>query len=137
MKRFVIGAVVVVAAIAAGVAYSAASPSAKLDKQDRVWGGGIAATSATPTNLVCAQNDPSVCIASPRNLAVDAHAEGNGSQSRWQLRVRDSDITIGHLRAGGRQQRGDRRSRSRQSRPRQRRSRVRPVLRRPRNDEAG
>jgi hypothetical protein len=81
MKKLFVGAVVVVAAVAAGVAYSAASPSAKLNKQDRVWGGGIAAASATPTNLVCAQNDPSVCIPSPRNFAVDAHAEGNGSQA--------------------------------------------------------
>ena len=81
MKKLLVSAVILTALAGAGIAYSAASPSAKLAKQDRVWGGGIAAASATPTNLVCSINDSSVCLARPRNFAVDAHAEGDGSQA--------------------------------------------------------
>ena len=38
MRKFGLYAVTLVALVAAGVAYSAASPSAKLQKQDRVYG---------------------------------------------------------------------------------------------------
>jgi hypothetical protein len=72
MRKFVLLAVALVAVVGAGVAYSAASPSAKLDKQDRLWGGGHWSSG-------CAINDPSTCITNGRNVAVDAHAAGDGS----------------------------------------------------------
>jgi hypothetical protein len=81
MRKFVVCAVILSAVVGAGIAYSAASPSAKLVKQDRVWGGGIAAASASDANAVCAVNGPNICINRPRNFAVDGHAEGDGSQA--------------------------------------------------------
>ena len=57
----------------ASVAFSAASPSAKLQKQDRLWGGGQVAAGT------CSITDPDFCIGPARNLSVDAHAEGDGS----------------------------------------------------------
>ena len=81
MRKFVFCAVTLAAVVSASVAYSAASPSAKLAKQDRVWGGGIAAASATATNPVCAVNDSTLCLGNPRNFAVDAHAESDGSEA--------------------------------------------------------
>ena len=62
-----------VALVGAGVAYSAASPSAKLQKQDRVYGGGQFGPG-------CFSNS-SLCFARPRNFAVDAHAQGDGSEA--------------------------------------------------------
>jgi hypothetical protein len=55
-----------------GVAYTASSPSAKIAKQDRVWGGGQFGPG-------CDLGTGTSCIVIPRNLAVDAHAESNGS----------------------------------------------------------
>jgi hypothetical protein len=40
MKKLVACAVALTAVVGAGVAYAAASPSAKLDKRDRLSGGG-------------------------------------------------------------------------------------------------
>lgn len=72
---FYISALVVL--VAAGVAYSAASPSAKLQKQDRLYGGGqfsagcFAYENGAPSAL---------CFTLGRNLSVDAHAEGSGAE---------------------------------------------------------
>jgi hypothetical protein len=74
MRKFVLVAVVLAAVVGASVAYSASSPSAKLQKQDRVWGGG-------DWSGGCSVNDPSICIPNGRNVAVDAHAEGDGSDA--------------------------------------------------------
>lgn len=57
--------------VGAGVAYSAASPSAKLAKQDRVYGGGQFGPGCFT---------PILCFVAARNLAVDAHSEGDGSE---------------------------------------------------------
>ena len=81
MRKFVICTAVLSTVVGAGIAYAAASPAAKLAKQDRIWGGGIAAASAGDTNAVCAVNAPSICINRPRSFAIDAHAEGDGSQA--------------------------------------------------------
>lgn len=71
MKKFGLYAVTLVALVAAGVAYSA-SPSAKLQKQDRVYGGGQFGPGCfTPT----------LCFANARNFAVDAHAQGDGNEA--------------------------------------------------------
>ena len=72
MKKFGLCAVALAALVAAGVAYSAASPSAKLHKQDRLYGGGQFGPGCfTPT----------ICFENARNLALDAHAQGDGSES--------------------------------------------------------
>jgi len=70
MKAFALYVGALVALVAAGVAYSAASPAAKLQKQDRVYGGGQFGPG-------CAAQ----CIASARNFALDAHAEGDGNEA--------------------------------------------------------
>ena len=57
----------------AGVAYSAASPSAKVQKQDRVYCGGH-------IDPGCFTNS-GLCFEAPRNFAVDAHAQGDGSEA--------------------------------------------------------
>jgi hypothetical protein len=59
--------------IGAGVAYAAASPSAKLEKQDRLYGGGQFGPG-------CFSNS-TLCFSEARNFAVDAHAEGDGSEA--------------------------------------------------------
>jgi hypothetical protein len=66
-------AAVLAALVGAGAAYSAASPSAKLHKQDRVYGGGQFGPG-------CFSNS-STCFANPRNFAVDAHAAGDGTDA--------------------------------------------------------
>jgi hypothetical protein len=68
MKRIILVAAALLLVGGGGVAYTAASPSAKLAKQDRVWGGG---------HFGCSVVDASFCVS--RNLAVDAHAESDGS----------------------------------------------------------
>src|SRR5262245_35374215 len=75
MKRLIVGAVLLTAIVGTSVAYSAASPSAKLAKQDRVWGGGVVAAST------CSLNQPSFCIGNARNVGIDGHAEGNGAEA--------------------------------------------------------
>jgi hypothetical protein len=72
MKKFGLYAVTLVALVGAGVAYSAASPSAKLQKQDRVYGGGQFGPGCF--------SGGSLCFAEPRNFAVDAHAQGDGTE---------------------------------------------------------
>jgi hypothetical protein len=72
VKKFGLYGVTLLALIGAGVAYSAASPSAKLQKQDRVYGGGQFGPG-------CFSNS-SLCFANPRNFAVDAHAQGDGTE---------------------------------------------------------
>lgn len=68
MKKFCLYVGALLALVAAGVAYSAASPAAKLQKQDRVYGGGQFGPG-------CA----TVCVSNARNLALDAHADGDGT----------------------------------------------------------
>lgn len=70
-KKFVVFALALTALVGAGVAYTASSPSAKLKKQDRVYGGG----GVTPGCF----SDTDFCYALPHNFAVDGHAEGDGS----------------------------------------------------------
>ena len=60
--------------VGGGVAYTAESPGAKLARQDRVWGGGQFGPG-------CSVTDSTFCFGDPRNLAVDAHAGGNGSEA--------------------------------------------------------
>jgi len=71
MKKFVLYAGVLMSLVGAGVsgAYSAASPTAKLQKQDRLYGGGQIGPG-------CA----SVCVTNARNFALDAHSQGDGSE---------------------------------------------------------
>jgi len=73
VKKFALYLVTLLTLVGAGVAYSAASPSAKLEKQDRLYGGGQFGPG-------CFSNS-TLCFARPRNFAVDAHAEGNGSEA--------------------------------------------------------
>jgi hypothetical protein len=73
MKRFALYALTIAALVGAGVAFAASSPSAKLDKQDRVYGGGQFGPGCFSNSTVCFQH--------PRNFAVDAHAQGDGSEA--------------------------------------------------------
>jgi hypothetical protein len=70
MKKFSLYLMTLVALIGAGVAYAAASPNAKLQKQDRLYGGGQFGPG-------CFSNS-TLCFANSRNFSVDAHAEGGG-----------------------------------------------------------
>jgi hypothetical protein len=72
-KRTLGGVAIILALICAGVAYAAASPSAKLQKQDRVYGGG-------QFGAGCFSNS-TICFTEPRNFAVDAHAERDGREA--------------------------------------------------------
>jgi hypothetical protein len=66
-----VGLTLVLVLVGAGVAYSAASPSAKLAKQDRVYGGGQFGPGCfTPT----------ICFVAARNISIDAHSQGDGSE---------------------------------------------------------
>jgi hypothetical protein len=71
-KRTLGGAAVIVALVCAGVAYAAASPSAKLLKQDRVYGGGQFGAGCFSSSTIC--------FSEPRNFAVDGHADGDGAE---------------------------------------------------------
>src|SRR6266700_507565 len=71
MKKALLPAVAVLLLAGAGVAYTATSPSAKLAKQDRLYGGGQFGPG-------CVSNS-TVCFSNPRNFAVDAHAQGDGT----------------------------------------------------------
>jgi hypothetical protein len=74
MSRKTMGALVaVLALIGAGVAYAAASPSAKLQKQDRVYGGGQFGPGCF--------TDSDLCFSTARNFSLDAHAEGDGTEA--------------------------------------------------------
>lgn len=73
MKRLSLYVGALLALVAAGVAYSAASPSAKLAKQDRVYGGG----QFGPGTF----SNSTIFFPRPRNISVDAHAEGSGSEA--------------------------------------------------------
>lgn len=70
MKKFLLYAGALVSLVGAGVAYSAASPAAKLQRQDRVYGGGQIGPG-------CAD----ICVTNARNFALDAHAQGDGSEA--------------------------------------------------------
>lgn len=72
MRKFSLYLVTLAVLVGAGVAYSAASPSAKLEKQDRLWGGGQFGPGCF---------SESVCFELARNIAVDVHAEGDGSRA--------------------------------------------------------
>jgi hypothetical protein len=73
VRKFSLYLVTLVVLVGAGVAYSAASPSAKLEKQDRVYGGGQFGPGCFSNGTFCTLN--------PRNFAVDAHAQGDGSEA--------------------------------------------------------
>jgi hypothetical protein len=73
-KRTLGGAALIVTLVCAGVAYAAASPNAKLQKQDRLYGGGAFSAGCF--------SDSSICFALGRNFAVDAHADQNGHGAR-------------------------------------------------------
>jgi hypothetical protein len=73
LRTFSLYLFALVALVGAGVAYSAASPSAKLDKQDRLYGGGQFGPG-------CFSNS-TICFELARNLSFDAHAEGDGSEA--------------------------------------------------------
>jgi hypothetical protein len=70
-KKLGLYAALLMALIGAGAAYSAASPSAKLQKQDRVYGGGQFGPGCFSNSTGCFDN--------PRNFAVDAQAAGDGT----------------------------------------------------------
>src|SRR4029453_12612152 len=72
-KALIFSALALVTVVCAGVAYSAPSPSAKLDKQDRVYGGGQYGPGCF--------SDTNFCFAFARNIAVDAHAQGDGTEA--------------------------------------------------------
>jgi hypothetical protein len=72
LKTSLLYVVALSALVGAGLAYSAASPSAKLQKQDRVYGGGQLGPGCFTTTF---------CFTNPTNVAVDAHAEANGAES--------------------------------------------------------
>ena len=73
MKRFALYAATLAVLVGAGVAFGSASPWAKLDKQDRLYGGGQFGPG-------CFSNS-TVCFELPRNFAVDAHAQNDGSEA--------------------------------------------------------
>ena len=73
MKKLGLYVGALLALVCVGVAYSAASPSAKLQKQDRLYGGGQFGPGCFT---------PDFCIATARNFAVDAHAQGDDSAGR-------------------------------------------------------
>jgi len=73
MKKFALYGLTLAALVGAGVAFAAASPSAKLDKQDRVYGGGQFGPGCFSGGAPCFLN--------ARNVAVDAHAQGDGSEA--------------------------------------------------------
>jgi hypothetical protein len=72
-KALIFSALALVTVVGAGVAYSAASPSAKLDKQDRVYGGGQYGPGCF--------SDTDFCFAFARNIAIDAHAQDDGTEA--------------------------------------------------------
>jgi hypothetical protein len=74
MRKLMFVAVALMAVVGAGVAYSASSPSAKLDKQDRLWGGGYVEPGT------CSINVPTFCPPGARHFAVDAHAGGDAAE---------------------------------------------------------
>jgi hypothetical protein len=71
VRKFTLYVVALLAVVGASVAYAAASPSAKLQKQDRVYGGGQFGPGCFSSVI---------CFANPRNVAVDAHAQGDGTE---------------------------------------------------------
>jgi hypothetical protein len=73
MKKFSLYLIALVALVGAGVAYAATSPSAKLQKQDRLYGGG----QFGPGYF----SNSTLYFAHPRNLSVDAHADGSGGDA--------------------------------------------------------
>ena len=86
MKKVGFYVVTLLALIGAGVAHSAASPGAKLQKQDRVYGGGQFGPG-------CFSNS-TMCFARARNLSVDAHAEGNGADSAGNVNYGVPGVTF-------------------------------------------
>ena len=73
MRKFTLYALALATLVGAGAAYTAASPSAKLQKQDRVYGGGQYGPGCF--------SGTDFCFAYPRNIAVDAHAQGDGTEA--------------------------------------------------------
>jgi hypothetical protein len=73
VKRLSLYAALPLVLAVAGVAYAASSPSAKLAKQDRIYGGGQFGPG-------CFSNS-AVCFPRPRNLSIDAHAEDSGVEA--------------------------------------------------------
>ena len=96
MRKLMFVSVVLMAVVGVGVAYSASSPSAKLAKQDRLWGGGYVAPGT------CSINFPDFCPAGARHYAVDAHAEGDGSGAAGDSAFnRGTSSTVTCLRVDG------------------------------------
>lgn len=96
MRRLMFLAVALMAVVGAGVAYAAATPSAKLEKQDRVWGGGYVAPDT------CSPNVPGFCPPGARNYAIDAHAEGDGSEAVGTTAFNNfTSVTVTCLRVDG------------------------------------
>jgi hypothetical protein len=98
VRKFGLYVVTLLALAAAGVAYSAASPSAKLQKQDRVYGGGQFGPGCFTNSTTCFDN--------PRNFAVDAHAQGDdteavGNSTYGTPGLADSSRSITCLRVDG------------------------------------
>lgn len=73
MRKFLLYALPLAVLVSAGVAYSAASPRPKLQRQDRVYGGGQFGPG-------CFANS-TLCFARPRNFAVDGQAQRNGAHA--------------------------------------------------------
>jgi hypothetical protein len=74
MKRTMLFVVAAMLVVGGGVAYSAMSPTAKLAKQDRIWGGGQFGPG-------CDVGTGTICIPNARDLSVDAHADADGSEA--------------------------------------------------------
>lgn len=90
MRKLVFFALIVAAVLGASAAYSASSPSAKLQKQDRVYGGG-------QVGAGCYLPDFGICFDTPRYFSVDSHAESDGRRA-----VGNSNYGIPDVRDGGR-----------------------------------
>lgn len=67
-------AALLAALVGAGAAYSAIAPPPQFPGQDRVYGGGQFGPGCFSNSNVCFEN--------PRNIAVDAHAIGEGRDAR-------------------------------------------------------
>jgi hypothetical protein len=90
VRKLVLFALMLTFVLCASVAYSASSPSAKLKKQDRLYGGG-------QVGAGCYLPDFGVCLDAPRYYAVDGHAQGDGSEA-----VGNSNFGIPDVRDGRR-----------------------------------
>jgi hypothetical protein len=84
VKKFMLYALALAMLVGAGAGYTAASPSAKLQKQDRVYGGGQYGPG-------CFSNT-TFCFAFARNFAVDGHSQGDGNEAAGNENYGHPDI---------------------------------------------